>query len=83
MIELLKQPLYHPMSLSKQIILLYAASHKMLNEIPLKELKHETEEMVAYFEQKHPEIMKEIEEKKVLTDDLAQAVEQGIQEYMK
>ena len=83
LIELLKQPLYHPMSLSKQIILLYAASHKMLNEIPLKELKHETEEMVAYFEQKHPEIMKEIEEKKVLTDDLAQAVEQGIQEYMK
>ncbi|GFO86778.1 MULTISPECIES: F0F1 ATP synthase subunit alpha [Anaerostipes] len=83
LIELLKQPLYHPMSLSKQIILLYAASHRMLNEIPLKELRHETEEMVAYFEQKHPEIVKEIEDKKVLTDELAQAIEQGILEYMK
>ena len=83
LIELLKQPLYHPMSLSKQIILLYAASHRMLNEIPLKELRHETEEMVAYFEQKHPEIIKEIEYKKVLTDELAQAIEQGILEYMK
>ena len=83
LIELLKQPLYHPMSLSKQIILLYAASHRMLNEIPLKELRHETEEMVAYFEQKHPEIIKEIEDKKVLTDELAQAIEQGILEYMK
>lgn len=83
LIELLKQPLYHPMSLSKQIILLYAASHKMLNEIPLKELRHETEEMVAYFEQKYPEMIKEIEEKKVLTDDLAQTIEQGILEYMK
>ena len=82
LIELLKQPLYHPMSLSKQIILLYAASHRMLNEIPLKELRHETEEMVAYFEQKHPEIVKEIEDKKVLTDELAQAIE-GILEYMK
>ena len=83
LIELLKQPLYHPMSLSKQIILLYAASHRMLNEIPLKELRHGTEEMVAYFEQKHPEIVKEIEDKKVLTDELAQAIEQGILEYMK
>ena len=83
LIELLKQPLYHPMSLSKQIILLYAASHRMPNEIPLKELRHETEEMVAYFEQKHPEIVKEIEDKKVLTDELAQAIEQGILEYMK
>ena len=83
LIELLKQTLYHPMSLSKQIILLYAASHRMLNEIPLKELRHETEEMVAYFEQKHPEIVKEIEDKKVLTDELAQAIEQGILEYMK
>src|SRR5699024_5101839 len=83
LIELLKQPLYHPMSLSKQIILLYAASHRMHNEIPLKELRHETEEMVAYFEQKHPEIVKEIEDKKVLTDELAQAIEQGILEYMK
>ena len=83
LIELLKQPLYHPMSLSKQIILLYAASHRMLNEIPLKELRHETEVMVAYFEQKHPEIVKEIEDKKVLTDELAQAIEQGILEYMK
>ena len=83
LIELLKQPLYHPMSLSKQIILLYAASHRMLNEIPLKELRHETEEMVAYFEQKHPEIVKEIEDKKVLTHELAQAIEQGILEYMK
>ena len=83
LIELLKQPLYHPMSLSKQIILLYAASHRMLNEIPLKELRHETEEMVAYFEQKHPEIVKEIEDKKVLTDELAQAIEQGTLEYRK
>ena len=47
------------------------------------ELRHETEEMVAYFEQKHPEIVKEIEDKKVLTDELAQAIEQGILEYMK
>ena len=83
LIELLKQPLYQPMPLHKQIVLLYAASHKMLNDIPIKELRRETEDMVAYFEQKHPEILKEIDEKKVLTDELAKKIEQGILEYKK
>ena len=83
LIELLKQPLYQPMPLHKQIVLLYAASHKMLNDIPIKELRRETEDMVAYFERKHPEILKEIDEKKVLTDELAKEIEQGILEYKK
>ena len=61
LIELLKQPLYHPMALHKQILLLFAAGHKMLNDVPVKELKAETEEMTAFFEQKYPETVKKIE----------------------
>ena len=40
------------MALHKQILLLFAAGHKMLNDVPVKELKAETEEMTAFFEQK-------------------------------
>lgn len=39
------------MALHKQILLLFAAGHKMLNDVPVKELKAETEEMTAFFEQ--------------------------------
>ena len=83
LIELLKQPLYHPMSLHKQIILLYAASHKMLDNIPLSELKKTTEEMVSVFEQKYPEIIQEIDDGKILTEELAASIQQGIETFFK
>ena len=37
--------------------------------------------MLAYFEQKHPEIVKEIEEKKVLSDELKQSILDGVKEF--
>ena len=83
LIELLKQPLYHPMALHKQILLLFAAGHKMLNDISLKELKAETEEMTAFFEQKYPETVKKIDEGKVLTDDIAKEIQEAIEAYLK
>ena len=83
LIELLKQPLYHPMALHKQILLLFAAGHKMLNDIPVKELKAETEEMTAFFEQKYPETVKKIDEGKVLTDDIAKEIQEAIEAYLK
>ena len=83
LIELLKQPLYHPMSLHKQIILLYAASHKMLDNIPLSEIKKTTEEMVSVFEQKYPEIIQEIDDGKILTEELAASIQQGIETFFK
>ena len=82
LIELLKQPLYHPMALHKQILLLFAASHKMLNYVPVKELKAETEEMTAFFEQKYPETVKKIDEGKVLTDDFAKEIQEAIEAYL-
>ena len=83
LIELLKQPLYHPMALHKQILLLFAAGHKMLNNVPVKELKAETEEMTAFFEQKYPETVKKIDEGKVLTDDIAKEIQEAIEAYLK
>ena len=83
LIELLKQPLYHPMALHKQILLLFAAGHKMLNDVPVKELKAETEEMTAFFEQKYPETVKKIDEGKVLTDDIVKEIQEAIEAYLK
>ena len=37
--------------------------------------------IARYFEQKHPEIVKEIEEKKVLSDELKQSIVDGVKEF--
>ena len=46
--ELLKQPLYAPLPHYEQVILLYAAQHGMLDDIPLNELKEYRSELMSY-----------------------------------
>ena len=81
LMELLKQPLCHPMSLHDQVISLVAANNRLLLDVEVSKIKGFQKEMLAFFEQKHPEIVKEIEEKKVLSDELKQSILDGVKEF--
>jgi F-type H+-transporting ATPase subunit alpha len=72
--ELLKQPLYHPMSLAQQVITLCAANHEVFQTVPVKEVKRFQMDMLDFFEREHKEIIEEINVKKVLTDELEEAI---------
>ncbi len=76
--ELLKQPLYNPLPHYEQVILLYVAQHGFLDDIPLKEIKEYCTELMNYIRSYGQDIIEEIEEKKVLTDDLAERIERII-----
>ena len=79
--EMLKQPLCHPMSLHDQVISLVAANNRLLLDVEVSKIKGFQKEMLTFFEQKHPEIVKEIEEKKVLSDELKQSILDGVKEF--
>ncbi len=76
--ELLKQPLYNPLPHYEQVILLYAAQHGFMDDIPVKEIKEYRSELMNYIRSYGQDIIEEIEEKKVLTDDLAERIEKII-----
>ena len=73
--ELLKQPLYNPLPHSEQVILLYAAQHGFFKGIPLKELREYRTDLMTYIRSYGQDIISEIDENKVLTDDLADRIE--------
>ena len=73
--ELLKQPLYNPLPHYEQVILLYAAQHGFFKGIPLKELREHRTDLMNYIRSYGQDIISEIDEKKVLTDDLAERIE--------
>ncbi|SHM16025.1 F-type H+-transporting ATPase subunit alpha [Ruminococcus flavefaciens] len=73
--ELLKQPLYNPLPHYEQVILLYAAQHGFFKGIPLKELREYRTDLMNYIRSYGQDIITEIEENKVLTDDLAERIE--------
>lgn len=83
LMELLKQPLYHPLSLHEKVITLCVATHKVLLGIDKKEIKKFQMDMLTYFDTAHPEIGKEIEEKKVLSDELIEKIVETAKEYKK
>ena len=76
--ELLKQPLYNPLPHYEQVILLYAVQHGFFEDIPVKEIREYRNELMKYIKSYGQDIIQEIEEKKVLTDDLAERIERII-----
>ena len=73
--EMLKQPLYNPRPHYEQVILLYAAQHRLFRHVSPKELKEYISELMSYINSYGQDIIAEIEENRVLTDDLMERIE--------
>lgn len=73
--ELLKQPLYNPLPHYEQVILLYAAQHGFFKGIPLKELRDYRTELMTYIKSYGQDIITELEDNKLLTEDLMERIE--------
>ena len=83
LMELLKQPLYHPMSLHEKVITLCAATHKIFLGIDKKEIRQFRLDLMTWFDTKYPNIGEEIEEKRVLSDELIDQIVLIAEEFKK
>lgn len=83
LMELLKQPLYHPMSLHEKVITLCAATHKIFLGIDKKDIRQFRLDLMTWFDTKYPNIGEEIEEKKVLSDELIDQIVLIAEEFKK
>ena len=81
LMEVLKQPLYRPLSMAEQVITLVVATAKGFIDIPLTEVKRYQMALLDYIREHHGEIITELEETKTLTDELRQAVLTAAEEY--
>ncbi len=81
LMELLKQPMSHPMSLAQQITTLVGATSRCFMDIPLEELRSFRTGLFNFMEDKHPEIEAEIETGKVLTDEIKERIVAAINEF--
>lgn len=72
LMELLKQPLCHPMSLHEQVITLFLASQKTF--VFVKRVKEYQIALLAYFEEEHGDIIEEIDKTKDLSEDLKKRI---------
>lgn len=81
LMELLKQPLGKPLSMAEQVVTLYTATHKLMQDIPVPEVKQFQMEMLAYFAENHQEILRELTVTKRLSDENAAAILEAAKEF--
>ena len=74
LMELLKQPLGRPLSLGEQVVTLVLALHKEFLDVDKKEVKSLQNRILQYFEDKEPEILRNIEISGMLADDLVEQI---------
>ena len=68
-VELLKQSAHRPLDVAKQVVILYALAHHLLEDIPLNELRLFEKELYDYIEQGSPDILDDIRTQTVITDE--------------
>jgi F-type H+-transporting ATPase subunit alpha len=68
--ELLKQPQYEPMEMEDQVAVLLAGTSGYADKVPVEKIRQWQTDLLRYMAASHPEIGKEIIEKKALSDEL-------------
>lgn len=83
LMELLKQPLTHPMSLAQQVVTLVGAIGKKFVDVPKDQIKSYQGKMLEYFDTHHSDLMSEIDTQQVLDDELKASILNVIDEFGK
>ena len=83
LMELLKQPLTHPMSLAQQVVTLVGAIGKKFVDVPKNQIKSYQGKMLEYFDTHHSDLMSEINTQQVLDDELKTSILDVIDEFGK
>jgi F-type H+-transporting ATPase subunit alpha len=81
MTEILKQGQYQPMPVAKQIMIIEAGIEGYLDSIPKERVQEFEEEFFKFMDEAHPEIEKELAEKKEFSGDLKERLDKAISEF--
>lgn len=79
--ELLKQGQYIPMPVEKQIVVIFAGTRGYTDKYPVDVLKNYEKELLAFFESKHSDVLKEIAEKKDIDEKLEERLHSLLKEF--
>ena len=81
LMELLKQPLNHPMSQADQVMALVVADANLLNDVDPELVKDEEMKLLAWLNEKHSEFASELNTTQVLDDNLKDRIIAAVKEY--
>jgi F-type H+-transporting ATPase subunit alpha len=82
LVEILKQPQYAPLSVERQVALIYAGTNGYLDTIPVSEMRTFESELYTFLDTRHPQVLRGIAEKKQLDDQLKASLDGAVKEFV-
>lgn len=82
LMEMLKQPLYHPFAMHEMVIQLVVAESRIMMSIPPEKVGEFRTGMLQFFAEKHPEIETRLGRDKLLDADLKEEIISTAKEYI-
>ncbi len=79
--EILKQPLYVPMPVEKQVMILYAAINGYTDDVPVEKISEFEAGFHRFMETSHPEVVSVIARENSISDETEELLKAAIQEF--
>jgi F-type H+-transporting ATPase subunit alpha len=81
--EILKQPQYRPNPLHQQVMVIWAATNGLIDDVPVERVREWEEGFLSFMENSHAEIGQRVMTEKQLTDETIAALRAAVEEYKK
>ena len=79
--EILKQPQYKPMPVEYQVIIIYAATKKLLLDVAVSDITRFEDELFEFIKTKYPEVPESIKEAREITEENEQKLLKAIEDF--
>ena len=80
-VEVLKQPQYHPVPVEQQVAVIFALNGGYLDDVEVSEIRKFERELLDFLEARHPEVLLRIAQEKKLSDELEADLEKALDEF--
>jgi F-type H+-transporting ATPase subunit alpha len=81
LVEVLKQPQYQPLSMAKQVTILYAGTRGFLDELPIDVVAKYEAGLYTFIEERYPAVFETLKEKEAIDDDLDKLMTEALTKY--
>ncbi len=81
LVEILKQPQFQPLPFEKQVVIVFAGTGGILDDLPVEHVRRFESELYNFLDNAHSQLLSQIREKKVLDDKLKADLKSVLNEF--
>jgi F-type H+-transporting ATPase subunit alpha len=80
-VEVLKQPQFQPMSVERQVVVIFSVTQGFMDDVPVEDVKRFENEFLEFVGSRYADLLRAIAEQGALSDDLQASLREAIQAF--